>query len=215
MGKLFRYRILYWLPNQSKLYSNINVFDTDDRDEYENAIKIAHENGYVIEGTYDYGMDWKVEFFDGITGETDEFTDLLEADKRYMEVVRDYVNTKKIKEGSYVSCYDIKCPNDPFHIVDWRQAKDIRQYFTLEVTSNHYMTLFEQIKFALGLDSIDCTSVHDQEILESHYGNRGYEYIYESDKYDKDGHVLYAIDTDEVQRIFDVANDCLAPDPLD
>ncbi len=41
-------RMTYYLPNQSKLFSEPQVFETKDGKEWERAVKIAHEKGYEI-----------------------------------------------------------------------------------------------------------------------------------------------------------------------
>lgn len=38
----------YYLPNQSKLFSEPQVFETQDGKEWERAVNIAHEKGYEI-----------------------------------------------------------------------------------------------------------------------------------------------------------------------
>lgn len=48
MMKTF-YKLMYWLPNQSKLYSFPQVFETEDRDDWQEAIKTAVTHGYEIE----------------------------------------------------------------------------------------------------------------------------------------------------------------------
>lgn len=48
MMKTF-YKLMYWLPNQSKLYSFPQVFETEDRDDWQEAIKTAVNHGYEIE----------------------------------------------------------------------------------------------------------------------------------------------------------------------
>lgn len=42
-------RMTYWLPGQSKLFSEPQVFETEDGKEWERAVNIAHEKGYEIE----------------------------------------------------------------------------------------------------------------------------------------------------------------------
>lgn len=41
-------RMTYYYPNQSKLFSTPQVFETKDGKEWERAVKIAHEKGYEI-----------------------------------------------------------------------------------------------------------------------------------------------------------------------
>lgn len=41
-------RMWYYLPNQSELFSNAQVFETNDGKEWERAVSIAHEKGYKI-----------------------------------------------------------------------------------------------------------------------------------------------------------------------
>ncbi len=43
------YKLLYWLPNQSKLFSVPQVYETEDRDAWQEAIRTAVANGYEIE----------------------------------------------------------------------------------------------------------------------------------------------------------------------
>lgn len=44
-----KYKIIYWLPNQSKLFSAPQYYETDDKADFIHALKIAEENGYEIE----------------------------------------------------------------------------------------------------------------------------------------------------------------------
>ena len=41
-------RMTYYYPNQSKLFSTPQVFETKDGKEWECAVKIAHKKGYEI-----------------------------------------------------------------------------------------------------------------------------------------------------------------------
>lgn len=41
-------RMWYYLPGQSELFSNPQVFETNDGKEWERAVNIAHEKGYKI-----------------------------------------------------------------------------------------------------------------------------------------------------------------------
>lgn len=41
-------RMTYYLPNQSKLFSEPQIFETQDGKEWEKAVNIAHEKGYEI-----------------------------------------------------------------------------------------------------------------------------------------------------------------------
>ena len=41
-------RMLYYLPNQSELFSCPASFETNDGKEWERAVNIAHERGYKI-----------------------------------------------------------------------------------------------------------------------------------------------------------------------
>ena len=43
------FKMIYWLPNQSKLFSEPQYYETDDRDNFIHALQIANENGYEIE----------------------------------------------------------------------------------------------------------------------------------------------------------------------
>lgn len=40
--------MFYYLPNQSELFSDPQVFQTSDGKEWERAVNIAHEKGYKI-----------------------------------------------------------------------------------------------------------------------------------------------------------------------
>ena len=44
-----KYFFLYWLPNQSKVFSEPYYFGTDDRKEFEEKLDIARKHGYEIE----------------------------------------------------------------------------------------------------------------------------------------------------------------------
>lgn len=41
-------RMVYYYPNQSKLFSAPQVFETKDGNEWQRAVNIAHEKGYEI-----------------------------------------------------------------------------------------------------------------------------------------------------------------------
>lgn len=41
-------RMTYYYPNQSKLFSAPQVFETKDCNEWKRAVNIAHEKGYEI-----------------------------------------------------------------------------------------------------------------------------------------------------------------------
>lgn len=41
-------RMVYYYPNQSKLFSAPQIFETKDGKEWERAVNIAHEKGYEI-----------------------------------------------------------------------------------------------------------------------------------------------------------------------
>lgn len=43
-----KYYILYWLPNQSKIFNPPNFFVTESKEELDRAISIANANGYEI-----------------------------------------------------------------------------------------------------------------------------------------------------------------------
>lgn len=45
-----RLRMTYYYPTQSMLFSEPQVFETQDGEEWERAVNIAHEKGYVIVG---------------------------------------------------------------------------------------------------------------------------------------------------------------------
>ena len=42
------YKIAYYLPGQSTLFSHPQVFTTRNEDEFKQALKIAYINGYTI-----------------------------------------------------------------------------------------------------------------------------------------------------------------------
>ena len=44
-----KYTLIYWLKNQSKLFSNPRVYTTTEEDRYRQAVAIANANGYDIE----------------------------------------------------------------------------------------------------------------------------------------------------------------------
>ena len=44
-----KYTLVYWLPNQSKLFSAPECYETEDRDDFIRALDIANEKGYEIE----------------------------------------------------------------------------------------------------------------------------------------------------------------------
>ncbi|MGO5550037.1 hypothetical protein ACTQW9_12260 [Lachnospiraceae bacterium LCP19S3_B12] len=41
-------RMFYYLPGQSELFSELQIFETDDGKEWKRAVNIAHEKGYKI-----------------------------------------------------------------------------------------------------------------------------------------------------------------------
>lgn len=41
-------RMIYWLPNQSRLFSEPQIFETKSGKEWSRAVNIAHEKGYEI-----------------------------------------------------------------------------------------------------------------------------------------------------------------------
>ena len=43
------YYLLYWLPGQSKIFSDPQMFTTTERKELEKAIETAEKSGYEIE----------------------------------------------------------------------------------------------------------------------------------------------------------------------
>lgn len=43
------FKMIYWLPNQSKICSAPQYYETDDREDFIRALLIAKENGYEIE----------------------------------------------------------------------------------------------------------------------------------------------------------------------
>lgn len=48
-GELMMFKMIYWLPRQSKIFSAPNYYETDDREDFIHALQIANENGYEIE----------------------------------------------------------------------------------------------------------------------------------------------------------------------
>lgn len=44
-----KFRIIYWLPNQSRMFSNPQVHDVDTNKELNDCIKTVVENHYDIE----------------------------------------------------------------------------------------------------------------------------------------------------------------------
>ena len=45
---MYKYVLVYWLPNQSRLFSEPQTYFTNDKDSFVEAIKIAVKNGYDI-----------------------------------------------------------------------------------------------------------------------------------------------------------------------
>lgn len=43
------FHIIYWLPNQSKIFSAPQYYETDDREDFIRALLFVEENGYEIE----------------------------------------------------------------------------------------------------------------------------------------------------------------------
>jgi hypothetical protein len=43
------FKIIYWLPNQSKMFSAPQYYETDDRENFIKVLIVAKENGYEIE----------------------------------------------------------------------------------------------------------------------------------------------------------------------
>lgn len=41
--------MIYWLRNQSKMFSAPKYYETDDREDFIHALEVAKENGYEIE----------------------------------------------------------------------------------------------------------------------------------------------------------------------
>ena len=46
--KVTKYKMSYYLPNQSELFCPPNVFETCDKDELKQVVNIATEKGYKI-----------------------------------------------------------------------------------------------------------------------------------------------------------------------
>lgn len=47
--EMFEFEIIYWLPNQSKIFSEPQYYETNDREDFIHALQVARENGYEIE----------------------------------------------------------------------------------------------------------------------------------------------------------------------
>ena len=43
------YKLVYWLHNQSKLFSEPRIYETYDIDEFTRALEIAEREGYEVE----------------------------------------------------------------------------------------------------------------------------------------------------------------------
>lgn len=43
------FKLIYWLPNQSKLFSAPQYYETDDREDFIHALEVADKNSYEIE----------------------------------------------------------------------------------------------------------------------------------------------------------------------
>ena len=44
-----KYKLIYWLPNQSKIFSAPQYYETSDRDDFIRALDCVERNGYEIE----------------------------------------------------------------------------------------------------------------------------------------------------------------------
>ena len=142
-----------------------------------------------------------VSFFDGVVGETQDFEALEAAKAAYMEAVREYAE-KGLKEGGYVALEDES--GDALYAMDWRAVADVRSYLTF--ADGDGSTYAETVADALGVDSIDALTAREQERLETCSMRPGYGYIYESDERDSEGNALYAVDMDEVERVYNAMN---------
>ena len=142
-------------------------------------------------------MRFTVNFFDGVVGEAQDFEALEAAKAAYMEAVREYAE-KGLGEGGYVALEDES--GETLYAMDWRTVADVREYLTF--ADGNGSTYAETVADALGIDSVDALTAREQERLESCSMRPGYGYIYESDERDENGLPLYAVDMDEVERIF-------------
>ena len=138
-----------------------------------------------------------VSFFDGTAGETQEFEALTAAKTAYMEAVREYAG-KGLGEGGYIALEDES--GEALYAMDWRAVEDVREFLTF--ADGNGSTYAETVADALSIDSVDALTAREQERLESCSMRPGYGYIYESDERDENGLPLYAVDMDEVERIF-------------
>ena len=144
-----------------------------------------------------------VSFFDGVVaGETQDFAELEAAKAAYMEAVREYAE-KGLGEGGYISLEDED--GETMWGMDWRQVEDVRSYLTF--ADGDGSTYAETVADALGIDSVDALTAREQERLEACSMRPGYGYIYESDERDENGLPLYAVDMDEVERVYNAVAD--------
>lgn len=144
---------------------------------------------------------YTINFFDGVTGESEGFAELEAAKAAYMEAVREHAE-KGLGEGGYIALEDED--GETMWGMDWRQVEDVRSYLTFE--SGNGSTYAETVADALGIDSVDALTTREQERLETYSMRPGYGYIYESDERDSEGNALYAVDMDEVERVYNAMN---------
>ena len=146
-------------------------------------------------------MRYTVSFFDGVTGESEGFAELEAAKAAYMEAVREHAE-KGLGEGGYIALEDES--GETLYAMDWRTVADVREYLTF--ADGNGSTYAETVADALGVDSIDALTAREQERLETCSMRPGYGYIYVSDERDSEGNALYAVDMDEVERVYNAMN---------
>ena len=44
-----KWRLIYWFKDQSRIYSEPNIYDTDTKEDFNRALKTAVENDYEID----------------------------------------------------------------------------------------------------------------------------------------------------------------------
>lgn len=48
MDNIYRYTLKYYLPNQSRLFSNPQTYTTYDKDDMKRVLKVASQNNYEV-----------------------------------------------------------------------------------------------------------------------------------------------------------------------
>lgn len=43
------FKLIYWLPNQSRMFSDPQYYETSCREDFIHAVEVANKNGYEIE----------------------------------------------------------------------------------------------------------------------------------------------------------------------